>query len=189
MRRDLALLGVGVFLLMGWLMGAGGAAQSVPCFGCTGTPEVTDGNVAAPPCSTSKGVPGDWEVAITVYMEDGLCEVVKKKQGQVGSCLEDGCKTSVTYAWGQYAAGGLEKVGYERVTGAQRPHTELVFEDGKPWTEGEFGQLSFDYANSPEIPCGAAVQYFLAGDLCGPFFASVEAGCGNCWSTQPPKEL
>lgn len=177
-------LALGLVLAVVGAMSSEGVAQSQPCDGCNGKPLTGGGTVAPPPCMKKGDVPSDWEVAVSVTMEDGLCEYVPGENGAIGDCETAPCRTAVDYAWGENAASGVKKIGYYRVTGAQRPHTELLFPEGDPWVPGEFGQVSFDYGNSPQLGCGNSMVFFMQGNMCGNYNVKVEVGCLNCFGSK-----
>jgi hypothetical protein len=182
MSKQLTALAMALCLAASGVLGFDVAAQGAPCLGCKGSADLSGGDVAPPPCVGSEGVPADWEIAVSIEMGSGACSYVPGVDGAPGHCEEKPCSTAVTYAWGMLAAGGIKSIGYQRVDGAARPHTELTFPDGKPWTPGEFGTVSFDSGNSPQLPCGASLSFYISGNMCGPMMASVEGGCSNCWN-------
>ena len=183
MSKLMGALALGLFVAVLGSMSSDVAAQSAPCFGCTVGTGVAGNAFAPEPCLGSKGVPAHWEIGIVVAMGDGSCDYAPGVDGKPGKCVETPCGTSVDYSWGKFVAGSVGKIGYHGTTGKQRPYTELTFPDGPPWKEGEFGAVSFDSGNSPQVGCGNAVTFFIEGNMCGPFKATAEAGCGNCYAS------
>lgn len=146
------------------------------CSGCTGQTAGAGGNLAPPPCTT--GIWADWEISITVEIDDGSCEL-DEGVGYV-NCLGYPCKTTVTYIWGAEVADSDLTIGYYENGKARETMSEILFIGEPPWTPGKFGYVSFDTDNSPTLRCGSGFKFYISGNSCGPFTAEVYAQCSMC---------
>ena len=164
-------------------MGAEGTAQSTACTGCTGNGFTPGGTTAPAPCLDGAEFVSDWEVALSVTTGDGACTFKAGVDGEPDTCEAKPCNTAMQFSWGPEMAEGLESIGFFRPTGVPRYVTELVFPDGDPWEPGEYGTIAFDEDNSPELGCGSSLVFYIAGDSCGPYMATAEAGCGPCFNS------
>lgn len=171
--RSWARFGVAAFLVLLPLQ-PGFAGK---CKGCSGKSGVVDSALAPPPCTQTPW--GAWEISVSVDVYSGFCEKMTVNGSK--TCVGEPCVSSVTYTWGAEVADAGLNIGYYEDNGLRKQPSGFLFPDGDPWKKGEFGTISFGPGNSPDIPCGTTLQYFIEGTACGSKFkAEVYGNCLAC---------
>ena len=170
-----------VLVLVAWITAAGVPVASPSldvqrCKGCRGLTGYGDEAYAPPPCTQSPY--GAWSVAVSCDVFEGKCGLAELDG--LSGCLGSPCESTVTYSWGSEVADASLEVGSRQPPPIKGGDTIHSFGSNPPWEKGKTGAITYDPGINPDISCGDEITYFIKGDLCGPFEASVFGRCTPC---------
>ena len=174
-----------VLVSVAWIF-ASGAPMAAPdaeggelqesCDGCRGLTGYGDEAYAPPPCAQSPY--GAWSVAVSCDVFTGEC--VDSRDKEVKTCVGSPCESTVTYSWGSEVADAGLGIGYRKTFPVKGGDTTYAFPVSPPWKKGKTGAVTYDPGVNPDISCGDELTFFIKGDLCGTFEASVFGRCTPC---------